>query len=265
MKLCASYHCKNEQVNEIRYPVSMLTTVFQEIVEHPEKSYIIEVLSIQEQNFPVEKLLALMQEQDNLVIDCYKREDYIALYEIKMPHIMYHYPVATYNDLWWLLQTHPYGISITEPLAFDLPNVRQIINEHSSENEHIQIRVVPTIGRPTSWNIWQLKDQGLRHFWITPQTTHIYEPYVDVYDLYDADIMRESTLVQMYADGECKWDMTVLLKNCGIALPAFMIDDEFATRRLTCKQRCMQHEYSCHRCDIESKAMAHIIASQSKS
>ena len=204
-----------------------------------------------------------MQEQQNLVIDCYKREDFLALSQIHMPRIMYHYPATTYNELWWLLQVHPYGISIGEPLAFDMINVRKTINEYAVGHEYIQIRVLPAIGRPSSWNIWRLRDQGLRHFWITPQTQYIYEPYVDVLDLYDADEMREAALVKLYYNGKCDWDMTVLLKNCGTAVLADAIDPELITRRLSCKQRCMQHEYSCHRCDEESKLLARLIASQS--
>lgn len=262
MRLCASYHCKNDSLDEIRYPISMLNTVFTEIVEHPNKTYIIEVTNLQEQNFPIEKMQSLMQEQKNIVVDCYQRIDFSALYQAHLPRCMYHYPVTTYTDLWWVMQQHPYAVTLGEPLVFDLPNVRQSINEHTAEGEYTQIRVLPALGRPSAWNLFQLKDQGMRHFWITPQTLHVYEPYVDVLELYDVDEARESALVKIYASGECKWDMTVLLKNCGTAIPSFMIDDEFAERRLTCRQRCMQHEYSCHRCDADARLTATLIANR---
>ena len=259
MRLCASYFCKNDCLDEIRYPVTMLNTVFTEIVEHPGKTYIVEVLDVKNQNFPVEKLLSLMQEQKNLVVDCYQRADFLAMHQVHMPRIMYHYPVNTYNDLWWLLQFNPYAITISEPLTFDLPTVRKCIDAQTKPNEYIQVRVMPALGRPSSWTMFALTDTGMRHFWITPQTIHIYEPYIDVLDLYDADQQREAQLVKLYNAGECQWDMSVLLKNCGCALPASMVDDEWVERRLTCGQRCMQLNRNCHYCDTRARLALEVI------
>lgn len=246
MRLCASYHCKNDVLDEVRYPIALLNNIFtlQETKTH--LTFIVEILSLSDCNLSKEQIKSLGMENTNWVFDCYKREDFITLKQLGLPAVMYHYPITTYPELWYILQFQPYGVLIGEPLAFDLINVRQVLDQFEN---YIQLRVMPHLGRPSNWHFVSDKDNGLRHFWIVPQMLHIYEPYVDTLELYDQDVAREKTLVELYDKGEYLFGLTSLLKNCESEIPCPMITEDLCTKRISCGQRCMKLPTNCHYCN----------------
>lgn len=264
MKLCASYHTHNEALSEIRYPLSALNLLVEALFEKPQYIYILEILNLSDNETQQERLINLANENKNLVIDCYEKRDYVKLANL-VPHIMYHYPAVTYNDICWLLAFKPWAITIAEPLAFDCKKVRQVIDRNTPEDQYIYIRVLPALGRPGEWGVVRErnKDNGVKHFFIVPQFMHIYEPYIDVLDLYDMNADREATLVKIYAQGECRWGLHALLKHCECTTPCQMLDEDFFKRRLNCGQRCMQGAQSCDYCNRETKVINAVIASQS--
>ena len=246
MKLCASYHCKNARLDEIRYPIALLNNALELAMNNTEQTVIIEILSLAECELSLERILNLGNELNNIVYDCYILDDYVTLRQKHVPKVMYHYPITTYNNLWAILQLQPYAVVIGEPLNFDLAKVRKILDTYDN---YIQIRVVPHIGRPSNWIHLSKQDNGLRHFWITPQTIHLYEPYVDILDLYDKDPVRENALVTTYDKGDYVFGLTSLLKNCESKIPCPMITEEMVNKRLNCRQTCMQLSTNCHYCD----------------
>ena len=246
MNLCASHRCDAKHralLDEIRYSMLTLPSALDGSVD----AHILKILEInsftESGNLNLQKIKDLIAE-NNLVIDCYKLEDYVFLARNLDPYkVMYHFPLTTYNDLYYVRNFKPYAVMIGEPLAFEIQLVRRVVPEK------IKIRVHPAIGRPSNWNFINDEDNGIRHFWITPQTVPVYEPYVDTLELYDNDVTREQALVDVYHQGQYMLTLGTLVKHCESTLVCNFIDSEFANRRLNCGQRCMIGSYNCHYCD----------------
>lgn len=262
MKLCASYHCKNEHLDEIRYPSSLLNAALEQILNNPNKTIILEILSLDKCGLNISKLKSLSEEQNNCIIDCYQRNDFIRLANMNVKQIMYHYPATNFNDLWFLIQYSPISIAISEPLTFNLQAVYNFIHAHN-KNENTTIRTVPCLGRPSSWQNIKDKDNGLRHFWITPQAIPLYEQYIDVLDLYDENENREAILVDIYFKQQYDYPIATFIKHCESVIPAPLITEEIIKKRLNCKQICMLER--CHYCDEAEKLFTYITTSQSES
>ena len=158
---------------------------------------------------------------------------------------MYHYPCTTYNDLYRIIFYQPCAITIGEPLVFDIVNVRKIIDDN---NYHIDIRVLPMIGRPTEWNDLRTIDNGIQHFWIAPHLIDVYAPYVDVLDLYDMDVKREQVLIEIYKTQQYMLPIGSVVKNLESLVYAEVFDTDFAKRRLSCRQTCMRGNTGCQYC-----------------
>ena len=225
----------------------MLNSVFEYRQQHPDNTIIIEILQLGSCGISIKRLKSLIDEDQHLVLDCYEMLDFIKLRQADVSRVMYHYPVATYNDLYQLMFYKPYAISVREPLTFDLPQVREVLDQ--DQERYIKIRVVPHIGRPADWADLREKDNGIRHFWIAPQMAYVYEPYVDVLDLYDADSGREQALVDVYSKNDYMFGLNSLLKHCESSLLCGLVDEEFTKRRLNCKQRCFRMSNDCHYCE----------------
>ena len=250
MKLCCSYRSApqyREIVDEIRYSLNALGQALEALEKYPDKIIIIEILDLEHSQVAYDKIKGLITENPNIVIDCYKMRDYIVMSEDPaFTKVMYHYPVNTYNDLWRVLYYKPWAISIAEPLTFDMIRVRQAVDR--SSNRHVRIRVLPALGRPTEWSHLALVDNGLRHFWVTPETVSEYEGYIDVLDLYDEDEHREEALVKVFHDGFYLMPLGSLVKNLNSSIPANMFDITFIQKRMNCKQVCMRDPSMCNYC-----------------
>ena len=252
MNLCASFHSDLTHrllLNEIRYPISHLDTALQELEKRPSIMIILEIMNLAQCGLKTSKLMQILQENPNIIVDCYEWQDFLTLqYHGHIKQLMYHYPVNNYTQLWYVLHFKPYAVTIAEPLTFDLPQVRKTVDDLAGD-DHIQIRVLPALGKPSDW-VFIDDDNGFKHFWIMPGNTSTYEPYIDVFDLYDADPSREQALVDAYHSQQYMLPIGVLVKNCSSNLPANLIDTEFAERRTQCQQRCMRGTTNCHYCDM---------------
>lgn len=263
MDFCASYHTHNDGLAEYRYPLSALDTMIEKVFSQPSKKFILEVLSLPRDNeAAMGRIVDICNENENVIIDCYEKVDFIEMFKRNAKRVMYHYPVTTFNDLKWFLAFNPYAVTIGEPLTFELQKVRDMVNQ---QLEYTRIRVLAAIGRPSEWNVisHMIDDNGVKHFWILPHTIYLYEPFIDTIDLYDRDKEREVQLVKVYLSGECDWPMNVLLKNCDVGTPCGMVMEDVIERRLNCGQRCMQGGNRCDLCNRETKLINSVIVNHS--
>ena len=252
MNLCASFHSDLTHrllLNEIRYPISYLDTALQELEKRPTVTVILEIVSLASCGLKVDKLMSILQENENIIVDCYQWQDFLTLQgKCSTKQLMYHYPINNYTQLWYVLHFKPYAVTLSEPLTFDLPQARQTVDDLTEQAT--KIRVVPALGRSSEWILIN-DDNGFKHFWIMPNTIPVYEPYIDILDLYDADVSREQALIAAYHSQNYTLPVGVLVKNCSSTLPANMVDNELAERRLRCQQRCMRGTINCcHYCDM---------------
>ena len=256
MKYCTSFRQSpytKQFVDEIRYPFSLLGNVLEELQNDYERNYIVEIKDITHTDLSLEQIHDLAVAYSNLFFDFYKFEDFKTFAEeCSERKYMYHYPVNTYMDIQYLLQFQGLAaITIEEPLTFDLPQVSQTIKY--DEERDIQIRVWPTVGRPSRY-IGYKGDNGINHFWILPQHMYLYEPYIDVVEIIDKNQSRERALCEVYlSDTPYVLGLYPLIKYMDSTIIGNFIDPKWIEQRLNCKQICLRNGTTCHRCMHEDK------------
>ena len=253
MRLSASYHmdeAHRKLCDEIRYTTGTIDSAIDFSERNPDKKVIIECLSVAASNLTYEKIAALINENPNWVLDCYELNEFIQFSSVHhVQKIMYHYPVNTFNDIFLLMSYHPYAISISEPLTFQCQMVRESVDSMTLEGQYTLIRVHPALGRPTKFDPLRQIDDGIRHFWVPPHMTDVYEPYIDVFDLFDKNTVREQALVDAYTKQKDTYSLRILCSNVDSDSLAIHWGTDEIKRRVNCGQACMRKPSNCHYCD----------------
>lgn len=266
MKYCTSYFQSEparQKVNELRFSIHVLNDALGYAERHSDKRVIVEILDLHAERTPtIEKLHKLHEEQMNIYYDFYNLHDLVEyarwLGDYENKYIMYHQPALTWGLVQILLYYKVCDIVIGEPLAFNMNELEKNVHPHA------RIRIRPYFAKPEIARGIET-DLGIHHFWVLPQHMHFYEPYVDVIDLLDDNIVRETALVNTYTSNKefsARLDTLIEGVECGIG--ASFIDDKFVQRRLTCGQSCLKNSNYCHFCDQYVK-MYDVIAAQRKS
>lgn len=226
------------------------------ITEHPDKRLIICANSLNSLNASLPKTVDILINNKNIFIELSNFNDIVSLSnQLKLhgstvPKIVMGLPVRTYNELHLAAHYAVSDVYLDEPLVFDLFNVRKSYPIKDGEDKQLYIRVHPARGRNPVYNDPTLQDSGLCHFWITPQTAHCYENYIDVLDLTDENDIRENMLFQVYSKGEYNHGLRSLCANMTSDLPCDFISEEDVYRRISCQQRCMMPGgVKCHYCE----------------
>ena len=80
---------------------------------------------------------------------------------------------------------------------------------------------------------------AIQKFWIRPEDTEEYEPYVDIFEIYRADD-RQSVVYEVYKDRQWLGDLKDLLCSAeDFDVSNDAIDPNFGQRRINCGKRCM--------------------------
>lgn len=264
MKYCTSYYqgeAIRKKVDELRFSVASLNDALGYAERHSEQRIIIEILNLHEANMPSkQKLHKLHQEQTNIYYDFYNLSDLIEYsreFNREVDYIMYHQPALTWGLIQILLYYRVSDITISEPLVFNMQELQKNVHPYA------RLRIRPYLAKPALARGVET-DLGIHHFWVLPQHMHLYDQYVDVIDLLDDTVPRETALVLAYTCSEpytARLDTLIEGVECGIG--ASFIDEKFVQRRLTCNQNCLKNRNYCHHCDQYVK-MYDVIAKQRK-
>lgn len=169
----------------------------------------------------------------NIVVqlDFFEQKDYIQLFKDNKIPIMFINFVNNYDLLYTLLKYKPTDIYIIEEFGFKLKEL-QVIREAGT-----QIRCFPDVcqsSRGTNKTI-----PAIQKFWIRPEDTEEYEPYVDVFEIFCADD-RQSAVYEIYQDRQWLGNLNNLLSSAdGLDIDNDAIDPHFGQRRINCNKRCM--------------------------
>ena len=266
MNYCTSYYqseATRQKIHELRFSTKALNDALGYAERHSDQRVIVEILDLHETHLPnISKLHKIHEEMPNIFYDFYDLSDlveYAKHFNRTVNYIMYHQPALTWGLVQILLYYNVSDITLGEPLVFDLIEIQKNIKSHG-----VKIRVRPNFAKPPLAREVGT-DKGIHHFWILPQHLHMYENYIDVIDLLDNNIVRETAIVNAYTCGqpyEGRLDTLIEGVECGIG--ATFIDDKFVQRRLTCGQNCLKNSNYCHHCDQYVK-MYEVIAAQRKS
>ena len=246
MNYCTSYHqyeTYRNKVQELRFPSNVINSALNFIQNHQEHRVWLEVKDINDCGVPKDKLIQLVKENKQLYLDFYRLNDIQYVSEEIPGRYMYHYPVNMWELVQILINYKVSDILLGAPLTFRMNTVKTYVRDL----HNIKIRVCPHLG---TFRHLPLELDGIESFWILPQHMHLYEGYVDVCDILDPDIVRESTLIDVYLKEEYNHSLALLIENIKSNIKAAEIDENIAKIRMNCEQKCMIHSSLCHSCDI---------------
>lgn len=137
---------------------------------------------------------------------------------------------ADWDTFYGLLGFFPCDIFVGGNLGFDIINVSEIAHDAG-----IRVRVYPNIAQ-SSWRYIS----SLYKFFIRPDDTHLYETFVDVFDLTQSNIQKQETYFKIYAIDK-KWYGTLdeIIINFNEKIDSKYLPFFFANRRLSCGKKCM--------------------------
>lgn len=260
MKLCTSYYQNDiyrKKVDQIRFSMHALNPALEYVMRNPEKEIIIEILDLNEQKdnknvCPSLSKMKSLQQTYNIIYDFYSLDDLLAYAqnchedtdeECLHYKCMYHFPVATFNMARVLLAIGVSDMVIGEPLIFQRNDIINFIKPH------VTIRAYPHKGQPDL--AYKAGLSPIRHFFILPQHIDKYD-YIDVLDILDDNIVRESALIDVYTKPRYDFSLSFLLPYMtGHNITGAFIDELFVEKRMNCGQRCMRHPHACHYCDAQ--------------
>jgi hypothetical protein len=158
------------------------------------------------------------------------------MWELNIPHFFNQY-VNSIDLFHSMINTWQVSdIYITDELGFELANIAPIAKENN-----VKIRVFPNIAQA----IVDVEPK-IKQFFIRPEDVAIYEPYVDVLELF-GEKEDYNFLYKVYALDK-KWfgDLSELIN--GVEIDSRRIVPEFGEKRSRCGKKCFKGG-KCKMCD----------------
>lgn len=196
----------------------------------------------------------LKKEHDNIVVklDITVHKD--KLEDLKQLNIDYYFNqyCASWDMLFGQVQLGVSDVIIAEELAFDLKNVKRYCKPFN-----IKIRVYPNVaqagGRGTSLEI-----PDMMKFFIRPEDTEIYEPYVDIFEIW-GDTKQQNTIFKIYYSQQWLGDLNNIISGFTDSVQNNALSSYFGISRIKCGKKCMQGR--CKIC-LEMKRLANSMDKQ---
>ena len=157
------------------------------------------------------------------------------------------YPITSYWELKGILALGVDEVLIDAPLFFDLPTVKKVCGD-------VEIRINPIkVDNP-----YVQHEDTIHGTYVRPEDVDEYEKYVSHMDFGKQELEKERTLVKIYKEAK-NWpgNLNILLEGLHYNIDNRGFDENFAKRRLTCRQVCQSEGY-CHYCDLMFSTISYI-------
>lgn len=166
----------------------------------------------------------------------------------KVPYF-YSFTPQNYEQLDRLIYLNVTDIYIVGFLAFDIINIRRMINKKSKKRKNI--RIIPNLCQ----SYWS-DELSLSSFFVRPEDVGLYEDYVDVMEIYALNLAQKEC-ADVYFDiysksGTWMGDLKEYLLGCNEPINNLYIFKDFGERRLRCKKRC-KSDGVCDFCNQQRK------------
>lgn len=153
------------------------------------------------------------------------------------------YPASSFWELRGLLDIGASQILIDAPIFFELPTVFDICKGKA------ELRVVAN----QCYNEYMPRNpkNGVYGVYIRPEDIDIYENFIDHIEFKTDGLKQERAYVRIYKQQQ-EWpgNLNILLPKLGVNVDNRGFDNDFAKRRLNCRQRC-QSTGRCNYCQIQ--------------
>lgn len=129
-------------------------------------------------------------------------------------------------------------IYLTDEICFDIKDAAAVV--HSSG---AKVRIYPNVAQS---RFGRMRDVFC--FFVRPEDIDLYEPFVDVCEIWPADDKRTEVLLEIYKNKK-EWfgPLNEIISNFDSPIDGKHILPIFGQRRLYCKKRCM-HGTTCGIC-----------------
>jgi hypothetical protein len=160
--------------------------------------------------------------------------------ELNSAEIPYFYAncANTADEVYGLIKKGASEVYITESLGFNIIKVGEYC-----KSKNVKVRVIPNIAQYKVGFKEVIPDSS--KFFIRPEDTELYEPYVDVFELGGAED-RLSVTYEIYRNKQWMGDLSKLIVGFTEPFQNGGLVPHFGSERLKCGQRCMQEK--CNLC-----------------
>lgn len=169
-----------------------------------------------------------------------------AIKEVKNNNIPFFFAnhATTIEEVFIYAKLGASDIYIVESLGFKIKEVKELAN-----NMKIKIRVYPNIAQCASEGNNLIS--GIKKFFIRPEDTETYEPYIDTFELLGGeDGSRLSVIYEIYKGEQWLGDLGDLILDLNEKVPNKGINPHFGEMRLNCGKKCLLNK--CQICEQTS-------------
>lgn len=148
----------------------------------------------------------------------------------------YGYPISNFYDLQALKGLGVEYIKLMAPLTFHMQWL---------EKQDMKFRMVPNV----AYDAYIPRSNGICGQWVRPEDINWYNAGIYVFEFEDANLDKERTLYEIYAQkGVWNGNLNLLLTNLNINADNRALPDDIGETRANCGQRCMERG-NCHFCE----------------
>lgn len=237
----------SDKIQEIRFPFRKMNEAMDYQQDHPDKTIILEIQDLKDPKMPSIDNLFDLQKQFPFIYDFFDFTDFViyckstTLIDQEWRNVMYHYAATTWAMVHICTYYHARNIMVGEPLVFQCRALEKLRHQGYIIRANPQCGVNPAIADTNA--------NALQHFWVLPQHLHLYENYIDVFELYMPTTEQERGLIELYSTNY-PYSLDLLIREfpCPEQILGSEIDESFAEARLDCGQRCLTPLGTCHKC-----------------
>lgn len=239
MKYAVNYHHKFRHIKDvdeiiIQYTSNIMTFVPELIGENKEKRIILDLVTEDKEDIPniIPFINKLRQDGYNIAVEISNTSDIIEIFrKDKIPYFFNWYA----NNLEIATIQCEMGVSdiyVTEELGFRIKDL-----EYLKSKYNVKIRIFPNIAQSRN-NTYV---NALQRFWVRPEDTEIYEPYVDVFEILSGDdASRLSVIYEIYKNRQWLGNLNdIILDFKAPIINNRGMNPHFAEMRLNCGKKCL--------------------------
>lgn len=207
-----------------------------QVLKRQEQRAVINIEKIEYIETIIPYLNMLKEKHPNIVVQLSfnMQKDWIQILQDNNIPIMFSEFVNNYDLLYTLLKYKPTDIYVIEELGFKLKAIQCI------RDAGTQIRCFPDVCQASRWTSKEIP--AIQKFWIRPEDTEEYEPYVDIFEIFNTTD-RQSAVYEIYKDRQWLGNLNNLLSSAeDMDIDNDAIDPNFGQRRINCGKRCMLGE-----------------------
>lgn len=240
MKYCIRYFKEykfkySDEVDEIEIQYHPNDTTLPDFLEEYQNKTIIIVLDsdlVRPLDFHIKRFKSLYQKYNNFVlrIDVADTDLLLSIQDEEIPYSFIN-SAYSWDSFTSLLDLYPYDIYIIGELGFEIQKVSAAAKERG-----IELGVYPNWAQ----NSRLTKEYSITDFFVRPEDSHLYEPYIDKYKILTGPD-RLNTIYEIYAhDKHWFGNLNEIILELKDNADSRAFIDAFGQTRLSCGKRCLK-------------------------